>query len=455
MNTDDRRPGGQGSNGQAPRRRPVNQEGYEQPAKRRPANPDAPRRPRPDGANPDAPRRPRPDGAMDDAPRKSRSEADIYNSPVKNKKNSNGKKRKKKNSKKKKNQIILFVIEILVLLILGIVLWVVFQGTKTEKIDIGTVEELVSAEVEQKMNETVITTEEGEEKTLADTYKQIALFGVDSREGQLSMSTRTDSIIIASINVDTSEVKLCSVYRDTYLNLTTDSYNKCNSAYAKGGPKQAINMLNTNLDLNIDNYITVGFKGVVETVNALGGVSIDISGAEIDYLNDYQYCIAEDLGIANYTRVQNQGIQTLDGLQACAYCRIRYTAGDDFKRTWRQRQVVAQMIEKAKVADPATLATIASDAFKNVSTSFDLNEILAYAADAPKYTIVGSDGFPFENNRYVATIGNKGSCVVPDDLQTNVTMLHEFLFGVQDYEPTEAVKEASAKIKSDTDPYRP
>lgn len=368
--------------------------------------------------------------------------------------------KKKKNGKRKRNQIILFIIELVVLAVLGVVLWLVFQGTKTEKIDIGTEEELVSEEVNTVFETTVVVNEEtGEEETLADTYTQVALFGVDSREGQLSMSTRTDSIIIASINNKTSEVKLCSVFRDTYLNLTTDSYNKCNSAYAKGGPKQAINMLNTNLDLNIKNYITVGFKGVVETVDALGGVSIDISSAEIGYLNDYQFCIAEDLGMPNYTKVQNEGIQTLNGLQACAYCRIRYTAGDDFKRAERQRTVVAQMVEKAKVSDPGTLAIIAENAFKNVSTSFGLNEILSLAADAPKYSIVGSEGFPFERDaegnvlRVCATIGNKGSCVIPTDLQTNVSMLHEFLFGVQDYEPTEAVKESSEEIKKQTSPY--
>lgn len=363
------------------------------------------------------------------------------------------KRKRKKNKNKKRNQIILFIIEVLVLVILGVVLWFVFQGTKTEKIDIGTEEELVTEEVKEVFEKTVVTNEEGVEKSLADTYKQVALFGVDSREGQLSMATRTDSMIIASINVDTSEVKLCSVYRDTYLNLTTDSYNKCNAAYAKGGPKQAINMLNTNMDLNVDDYITVGFKGVVETVDALGGVQMDLTGAEIGYLNDYQYCIAEDLGIGSYTKVESEGLQTLNGLQACAYCRIRYTAGDDFRRTQRQRDVVSQMVEKAKVSDPATLATVATDAFSNVSTSFDLNEILGYAADAPKYTIVGSDGFPFENYRVCATIGNKGSCVVPIDLDVNVTMLHEFLFGVKDYVPTDKVMECSEKIKADTSPY--
>lgn len=373
--------------------------------------------------------------------------------------------RKKKRKQKMIKNIILFGIEALVLVALGIILFAVWRTTNGKegitKIELEEENEaLVSDEVNSVFQSTVVAGEDGKEKSLAETYKQVALFGVDSREGQLEKSTRTDSIIIASINLDTNEVKLCSVFRDTYLNLTTDSYNKCNSAYAKGGPRQAINMLNTNLDLNIDDFVTVGFKGVVETVDSLGGVSIDITDAEIGYLNDYQFCIAEDLGLPTYTKVQSEGIQTLNGLQACAYCRIRYTAGDDFKRAQRQRDVVEQMINKAKVADPATLATVATDAFKNVATSFDISEILTYAADAPKYNVVGSEGFPFaqdaEGNplRVCATIGNKGSCVVPTNLETNVTLLHEFFFGTKDYDPTGIVKECSEEIEKQTAPYR-
>lgn len=380
---------------------------------------------------------------------------------------SNGTSRRKKKRKKKMvRNIILFSIEALVLIVLAVVLYFVIAGTTNvshidinDGDDIASNETLISDEVNNVFQSTVVSAEDGTETTLAEKYKQVALFGVDSREGQLEKSTRTDSIMIASINLETNEVKLCSVFRDTYLNLTTDSYNKCNSAYAKGGPRQAINMLNTNLDLNIDDFVTVGFKGVVETVDSLGGVSIDISDAEIGYLNDYQFCIAEDLGLPTYTKVQSEGIQTLNGLQACAYCRIRYTAGDDFKRAERQRNVVEQMINKAKVADPGTLATVATDAFKNVATSFDISEILTYAADAPKYSVVGSNGFPFDKDaegnalRVCATIGNKGSCVIPTNLATNVTLLHEFLFDVKDYVPTSIVQECSDEIEKQTAPY--
>ena len=353
----------------------------------------------------------------------------------------------KKKARKKRNRIILFTVEILVLLALGVVLWGVSKGTQVDKIKIEIEQNPELESYYERVNAS--SNEEGTGRG----YMQVALFGVDSREGELNRNTRTDTIIIASINLDTQEVKLVSVYRDTYLNLGNDSYNKCNGAYAAGGPAQAIQMLNMNLDLNIEHYVTVGFRGVVETVNGLGGVEIDISSAEIGYLNDYQYCIAEDLGINNYNEVTNTGVQMLDGLQACAYCRIRYTAGDDFRRAERQRTVLTQMSEQAKLCSASTLVTIATNAFENVSTSFDLDTILELAAEAPNYTIVGSEGFPFTEYRSTGTIGSKGSCVLPMDLATNVSMLHEFLFGVEDYQPSSTVMECSERIAADIAPY--
>ena len=168
-------------------------------------------------------------------------------------------------------------------------------------------------------------------------YRNIALFGVDSRKGKLGKGQRTDTIMIASINMDTKKVKLCSVYRDTYLNLGTDSYNKANSAYANGGAEQALNMLNWNLDMNISEYMTVGFDALIETIDALGGVDIDVHENEISYLNDYQRSMYMEEGDPpsklneNIVRVTQSGMQTLNGLQVTAYCRIRYI-GNDYTR---------------------------------------------------------------------------------------------------------------------------
>ena len=235
---------------------------------------------------------------------------------------STGKKKKvpasaKKNSKKKRTKILLFIVEIFVLLLMVVVLYGVLKTEKVGKVEIPEEDIVINPIVEQK------------EETTMKGYRNIALFGVDSTTGALDKNTRSDSIMIASINLDTGECKLVSVYRDTYLNLSNDSYNKCNAAYAKGGPKQAINMLNMNLDMNITDFVTVGFAGLTDTIDALGGIMIDVDSEELKHINSYQICMAEDLK-RSYTPVTDTGYQLLDGLQATAYCRIRYTAGDDF-----------------------------------------------------------------------------------------------------------------------------
>ena len=304
--------------------------------------------------------------------------------------------------------------------------------------------------------ENIVFNESVEENQEMKGYRNIALFAVDSRKGKLGKGQRTDTIMIASINQDTGDVKLCSVYRDTYLNLGNDKYNKANAAYAQGGPEQALNMLNWNFDMNITEYITVGFDALIEVIDALGGVQIDVAENEINDLNNYQRSMfvedENDPLNENIVKVTEPGLQTLNGLQATAYCRIRYV-GDDYGRTERQRKVLMACMDKAKQASPTTLVEILNSAIDDVSTNLDLGEMASILQDVNSYQIVAQDGVPFESNRSTGNIGSKGDCVVPLDLTDNVTMLHEFLFGVENYAPSEQVQEYSEKIKSDTAAY--
>ncbi len=348
--------------------------------------------------------------------------------------------------KKKKNQtlgIVLVISEILVACILLFAAYQVFfkvDVTKVGKVNMN--EEVIN----NSINEGVADNQE------MKGYTNIALFGVDSREGELTKKTRTDTIIIASINNSNGEVKLCSVYRDTYLNLSNDEYTKCNAAYAEGGPEQAISMLNMNLDMDIEDFITIGFRGLTDVVDALGGVPIEVTDAEISHLNNYQATMAQELKL-NYTPVQSAGLQTLNGLQATAYCRIRYTAGDDFRRAERQRTVLMACLEKAKGMSYSQLETVANKAFGETYTSLDLEEILALLKNIANYEVVDNNGFPEESMRATGTIGKKGSCVVAVDLESNVKWLHQFLFEDSEYTVSEDVKKYSDKIKSDTSSY--
>ena len=349
-------------------------------------------------------------------------------------------------AKKKQKRIILFIVEILVLAILVAVLYTVLKADNIQKIKVDE-ENIVT-----KVNENV------ENNESLKGYRNIALFGVDSREGDLGKGTRSDSIIIASINEETGEIKLCSVYRDTYLNLSNDSYNKCNSAYAKGGPEQAIIMLNMNLDLNITDYVTIGFDGLTDVIDALGGVYVDVSEAEIPHLNNYQISMVGTTSDGqtftategkDYTAVTTAGYQKLNGLQATAYCRIRHV-GNDFERAERQREVLAAVMDQAKKASVSDLNKILDEVLPHVATSLDVDEMVGMLADVTKYNITGSDGFPFESNRATGKVGSKGSCVIPNNLAQNVVMLHEFLFDETDYTVSKEVQNYSDKIASDT-----
>ena len=354
------------------------------------------------------------------------------------------KRKKRKKTRKNNKRIILFVVEMIVLVILLVVLYMVLKADKVNKVSIDK-EDIV-------VNETV------ENNVTLKGYRNIALFGVDARDKSLGKGNRTDTIMIASVNQETGDIKLLSVYRDTYLNLGNDSYNKCNAAYAKGGPEQAINMLNMNLDLNIEDYVTVGFTGLMETIDALGGVEVDILEDEIRHLNNYQISMVGTSTDGktftategkDYTAVTHAGRQLLNGLQATAYCRVRQV-GDDFMRAQRQREVLTAIMEKAKEASPATLNKILDKVLPYVSTSLDVDEMVDVLGEVNKYNIVAKDGFPFEQYRTTGNLGSKGSCVIPVDLKANVIEAHKFLFDTEEYEISEEVRTYSQKISADT-----
>jgi len=352
----------------------------------------------------------------------------------------------RKKAKKKRRKILLLIVEFFVLALLVVIVYGVQKTQKVTKVKIDE-QEIVS-----KMNDNVAANE-----TLQG-YRNIALFGVDSRERGLGKGTRSDTIIIASINHDTGDIRLCSVFRDTYLNVGNDSYNKCNNAYAKGGPEQAINMLNMNLDMNITDYVTVGFEGLIETIDALGGVYIDVAENEIVHLNNYQISMVGKSSDGktftategvDYTAVKEPGYQLLNGLQATAYCRIRYV-GNDFQRAERQRNVLKAVMDICKKSDPKKLNDVLNAALPNVATSLDVEEMTEMLGNVTKYNITGSDGFPFETNRTTGNVGSKGSCVIPLDLEQNVVIFHKFMFDEDNYQVSSQIHEYSQRVASDT-----
>ena len=372
---------------------------------------------------------------------------------------------RKPKSKKKK---ILFAVEIIVLLVFIGGLYVYGQlNTKLDKIQQPVLDES-KIQVNQEVQDSI----DSETSTLTG-YTTYALFGIDHRDKNTALGgENSDTIIIASVNNDTKDVKLASVYRDTLLNMgfsDKETYSKANAAYAYGEAEQAITMLNTNLDLNISDYATVNFNALTTIIDDLGGLDMDMSYAEIVHMNNYCVETAEETE-KDYTPIELpeepediekiQYTYHLNGVQATSYCRIRYTASLDMGRTERQRKVIQMIVDKAKSAGLSTIFKIMDDVFPMVTTSLskqdilgliptlmvttsmDKTEILQMLPTLIGYSVNDTTGFPssfkFSNV--------KGSVIVPTSLESNVIELHKFLYDDPNYTPSATVLANSQRI---------
>ena len=281
-----------------------------------------------------------------------------------------------------------------------------------------------------------------EQTALLGDYTQIAVFGVDNRTNGTYGSGNSDTIMIASMNNKSKEAKLVSVYRDTYLRISDGYYSKANAAYAYNGAAGGISMLNTNFDLDIEKYVTVDWYAV-DAINLLGGVEIEITEPERQKINEYMPEVQRVTGIQS-TRLQESGLVHLDGVQAMAYMRIRKLAGNDYKRTQRQRIVIEATFNKIKGAELATLNSIVDEVFPMVETNLSIKDILSLAMYVNRFDIVNTTGFPFEKD--TITLSGIGDCVVPITLSNNVAELHTYLFGKENVELSSEVLEISNEI---------
>ena len=286
-------------------------------------------------------------------------------------------------------------------------------------------------------------------------YWTVAVFGVDSRNGDVGKGANADVQIIANVNMGTGDITLTSVYRDTYLNLGKgDRYSKSNAAYAEGGPEQAVAMLNKNLDLDIENYVTFNWKAVADVIDLLGGVDIDVSKAAFYYMNAYihETCLKSGISAQNPAAmyIKQAGPQHLNGVQAVAYARLRYM-DSDFERTKRQREVISQCLDLAKKTDLATLTKIIDTVLPQVAFNIDTADIIELAKGISRYNIRESVGFPKDLKDQM--MGKKGACVIPATLESNVVWLHSILFADENYTVSDAVKRYSQKISDDSGYY--
>ncbi len=302
-----------------------------------------------------------------------------------------GRKKKKKTNRKKRQQrkIILVILAVILALIGLVAAYVWSKYGKMGRIDIK--------DKDVKINDLSVDTQ----KTL-EGYDNIALFGLDNRSTGNFERGNSDTIIVVSINKKSGEIRMASVYRDTYLDIGDNNFRKANAAYANGGPKQAIEMLNKNLDLDITDYVSVDFSALVDAIDALGGIELDITAEEAEWLNGY---IVE----TNEVTGHNSG----------------------------------------PVSPLMTLNALLDKMLPQISTSLGMTEMLGLAGNVTKYHMGENTGFPFDKVT-PGNVGSAGDAVVPVNLAENVAQLHAFLYDNENYTPSETVQSVSAAIQSNT-----
>lgn len=306
--------------------------------------------------------------------------------------------------------IVLVLLIILAIIVGGTFAFVHSKLSKMQQVDLNEDDLNVSAQAEQQLAE----------------YRNIAIFGVDSRDDSYDKGNRSDCIIIASINNKTKEVKLISVYRDTYVQIEGHGLDKITHAYSYGEAPLAIKTLNTNLDLNIKEFATVNFDVVKETVDYIGGISMPITSEEVSQIPG----------------ITKAGTYTLNGEQALAYSRIRYASGGDYKRTERMRDVLTAVANKVKTLNISQLNGFVDTILPKVYTNITSADIFSMMPSIASYKITDSIGWPYET---------KGITLdrwygIPITLESNVKRLHQEAFNEQDYVPSDIVKDISNQI---------
>ena len=333
----------------------------------------------------------------------------------------------KKHIKKRRRSPIrfLFLLILLIAVLIGIVVFMLHSKLGKVQTKVLDQSQLVTVNNDNNMKD----------------YTNYAFFGIDSQTGSMSdRGNRSDSIIVVSINNSTKEVKLLSIYRDTFLSIN-GKYSKINAAYSWGGPELAISTINRNLDLNIEKYATVNFKILANIVDAVGGIEVKVDKSIIKNLNSYIKDMNRING-GNSSTIKSAGTYTLDGNQAVAYSRIRYTAGGDLARAGRQREVLEKIFEKGK-KNPLKMMSVMDEVLPQVKTNMSQDELFDMFLSIFKYDIKDQQGFPWDQKelRYYGTYYG-----FPTTLKENAIRAHKYLFGTSDYQVSDELSRINQKI---------
>lgn len=332
-------------------------------------------------------------------------------------------KRRKKQKPQKSNKKKIILLSILALLIFiigfaGVYAWRVLGSMKTAEIS--------------KDNESVgINQETADKLDKQNDILNIAFFGVDQRDK--NENGRSDSTMVLSIDKKHNKIKMTSIMRDSYVNIEGHGKDKLNHAYSFGGPQLAIKTLNQNYGLNIRDFVAVNFGDLAKIIDELGGVQIDIKSNEVSLVNEYINDVASVTGLKG-TPLRGSGTQTLSGVQAVAYSRIRYVGNGDFERTERQRTVLTALFNKIKTAGPSEYPSLVNKLMPYVQTSMNPLDIIKIGTSALTNGITNleQERFPVDGYCNGATIN--GVWYLQFDEQTTKDQIYKYIY--EDIKPT-------------------
>lgn len=268
------------------------------------------------------------------------------------------------------------------------------------------------------------------EPELRDKVYNILLIGTDARYAD--QNSRSDSMIIVSINEETKKIIMTSVMRDIYCTVPGVGDTRINQAYAYGGASLLLDTVESNFGISIDDYAVINFYGFMDAVDAIGGVEIEVSAAEIKVMNSY---IKELNSLLNLDSAKDQlsesdaGLLLLSGKQALAYSRVRYVGNADFERTSRQRIVLTAMMEKAKSLSLPELNELMNTVLPCVTTNLTQRRVLSLLFHANEYLNYDRDSgrIPFDGswqNRKV-----RGMAVLEVDFHANKEYWRKRVYG--------------------------
>lgn len=284
-------------------------------------------------------------------------------------------------------------------------------------------------------------------------YRNIAILGVDARADEEIDGSRTDAVIVMSINKKNGDVRLISVMRDSYLKMEyfdgTPILDKLTHAHHYAGGVNTCAAMNRSMDLNIDEFIIFDWKAVADIVDCLGGIKINVKENEINDMNRYGNESARNVG-GEYEKITRAGKQTLNGTAAVTYCRIRKTSGGDEGRGARYKKVVKAVMKKAML-HPAKLLKMSNEIFPDIRTNMSRTELYTMSIGFPVYDFQPSISWP---KVYYSGLLNDGvAYVVPQTLESNVKRLHRKAFGQGKYKVSKTCARISEEIMYDTGIY--